>query len=407
MIQYITFMKNNMKFTNKEITTNDLGSPHSLDEFEINVIDLSDENIWRNNDNNTKSVNYKDDFIDLSTMIKNSKKTKIVIVLPQDCNFQYNKYYNNPTHKYEYYSKKNLKNMLDDLQTIINFIVDFKSIWLNFENTRTKIENFEILSSFYFTTSFGDILSYSMNSNKKTTIMIKDICMTTLNIATEEQLFSFLKSVGLIVDKEEAPEWVRQLEMFDDKQQKHIIEEKKEIISSAYSDIDKAKLILEKNDEYKSILYTNGTQLVHTVFDILQQILDYDLSGFVDEKKEDFLIRLMDITFLGEIKGVTSNVKSEHVAQLDVHYNGYLDKLNENNESEKVKSILIINHQRNKELDNRESVHEIQISLAERNESLIIETITLLRLYEKFSNGDITTVEVIDIFKDKVGLLVL
>jgi hypothetical protein len=70
------------------------------------------------------------------------------------------------------------------------------------------------------------------------------------------------------VDKEEAPEWVRQLEMFDDKQQKHIIEEKKEIISSAYSDIDKAKLILEKNDEYKSILYTNGTQLVHTVFDI-------------------------------------------------------------------------------------------------------------------------------------------
>lgn len=131
------------------------------------------------------------------------------------------------------------------------------------------------------------------------------------------------------------------------------------------------------------------------------------MSGFVDEKKEDFLIRLMDITFLGEIKGVTSNVKSEHVAQLDVHYNGYLDKLNENNESEKVKSILIINHQRNKELDNRESVHEIQISLAERNESLIIETITLLRLYEKFSNGDITTVEVIDIFKDKVGLLVL
>ena len=43
MIQYITFMKNNMKFTSKEITTNDLGSPHSLDEFEINVIDLSDD----------------------------------------------------------------------------------------------------------------------------------------------------------------------------------------------------------------------------------------------------------------------------------------------------------------------------------------------------------------------------
>ena len=62
-------------------------------------------------------------------------------------------------------------------------------------------------------------------------------------------------------------------------------------------------------------MYTNGEQLVEVVFDILESFFSYSLSEFKDEKKEDFLIKLDSVTFIGEIKGITSNVKSEHVSQ--------------------------------------------------------------------------------------------
>ena len=51
---------------------------------------------------------------------------------------------------------------------------------------------------------------------------------------------------------------------------------------------------LEENAKYKSILYTNGNELVRVVFEILESILDYDLSSFEDILKEDFLINVSD-----------------------------------------------------------------------------------------------------------------
>lgn len=81
-----------------------------------------------------------------------------------------------------------------------------------------------------------------------------------------------------------------------------------------------------------------------------------------------------------EIKGINSSVKSENISQLDVHYQGYIDE-NTEVDSDKVRAILIINHQRNKPIESREPVHTRQIELAKRNRSLIVETITLLKLF--------------------------
>ena len=162
---------------------------------------------------------------------------------------------------------------------------------------------------------------------------------------------------------------------------------------------------LNKNLEYKSILYTNGDELVKVVLEILDEILEYDSSEFVDEKREDFLIKKEDITFVGEIKGLSSAVKNENVSQLDVHVQSYLDDLQQEGTEEKVKGLLIINHQRNKPIEERQGVHEHQIKLATRNESLIIETKTLLRLYEKYKLGKITKEECKKLFKNNIGLL--
>ena len=161
---------------------------------------------------------------------------------------------------------------------------------------------------------------------------------------------------------------------------------------------------LKKNERYKSILITNGYDLSSIVFEMLENLLKCNLSGFTDENKEDFLIKKENVTFIGEIKGITSNVKSENVAQVDRHYYSYLDKLKEANITENVKQLLIITPFRNKPLSEREAVNEDQINLAKRNNSLIITTDVFLKTFELFVSGEIKTEKIITAFQNEVGL---
>ena len=47
---------------------------------------------------------------------------------------------------------------------------------------------------------------------------------------------------------------------------------------------------------------------------MLDELLDYDSSEFVDEGKEDFFIKKEDVTFIGEIKGVSSSIANKNVS---------------------------------------------------------------------------------------------
>lgn len=144
--------------------------------------------------------------------------------------------------------------------------------------------------------------------------------------------------------------------------------------------------------------------MVNIVFEILENMLGCDLSQFEDKKNEDFLFEQDGYVFIGEIKGVNHNVKSDNVAQLERHYQGYLEE-HENRSEDNVKAILIMNHQKNKPIETREQVHERQINLAKRNGSLIIETITLLRMFERYWKGDMSRENCLELFKMKEGLL--
>ena len=136
----------------------------------------------------------------------------------------------------------------------------------------------------------------------------------------------------------------------------------------------------------------------------LEQMLGCDLSGFVDVKKEDFQFELGEYVFIGEIKGVNHNVKNENISQLDVHYQSYLDEHQEVDEKN-IFALLIMNHQKNKDLKEREPIHENQIKLARRNGSLIIETITLLQMFERYLAEKMTRQQCVDILTKQKGLL--
>ena len=157
------------------------------------------------------------------------------------------------------------------------------------------------------------------------------------------------------------------------------------------------------NEYYKSILFSTGDCLVSVVFEILEKILVCDLSTFKDVKKEDFLIRKDEITFIG----INTNVKNENVSQLEVHYQRYIDQLLNDGKTETVKALLIINPLRTKPISERKHVHGDQVQLAEHYGSLIITTDQLLMTFEKFLFGELKSEQIIERFKNETGLFSL
>lgn len=404
-------------FDNYSVTHNDIDKPHTFDSFDVNIIDLNDKNIFVNNDNSQKSINKKVEVQQLKRIMESSNRSISIIMLPQNMNYDYSWGFTSiGIGSGKGYTKRcQLSSMLSCLEEILQMTIIPQGIKfkLCYEISTTKCGKSALKSDFCFDEKAiqcphdYDFTTRANDSEKPTTVLFNNTYITTLDILnTPEVLMNYLESLKILdSEREIEPEWVKEIVFCDDKEQHDKIIEQKEAIANAEEIIKMANNKLEENSRYKSILYTNGEQLVEVVFDILESFFSYSLSEFKDEKKEDFLIKLDSVTFIGEIKGITSNVKSEHVSQLDVHFQGYQDKLQENNCVENVKALLIINPFRNKRPIEREPINEIQENLAKRNGSLIITTDNLLKLYDAFINGAIDGDTIKREFISQTGIL--
>ncbi|WP_300453505.1 hypothetical protein [Fusobacterium sp.] len=408
-IQYINnkseteFKKN---YEEHEFTFNNFSAPFSPDDFDINIIDLN--NIW----NNSKSeeileIDIINNIHSLKEMMSNSQKSKFILICPYDQEYNYTTW----SLRARFSKTKRLKDDICEFSRIIDFLLpDENNVDLTYERTRTLINDEKTLMADFYFEDFTEILTKS-STDKVTTIKIDDrFYITTLNFRLSyndfaENIINFLEKIKLIKNESPVPDWVFSENLFDDLEQIQKIETQEKIISKAKLEIEKSQEILNKNLYYKSILYSNGNELVKVVFEILEDILECDLSSFNDEKHEDFLIKKSNVTFIGEIKGVNGSVKSANISQLDVHYNGYLDKLQEENKNENVKALLIINPNRSRPIKEREKIHQNQLDLAIRNGSLIIQTYDLLKIFEAFKQNKISSEDIENIFSDKIGIL--
>lgn len=401
MIQVATFSGSDEKYNGSGVEQYSLHDIRSLDEYDINIIDLSSIHLWVNNNNVKTSINKMADLKSISTMITGSNSSEIIILLPQNISFRYGS-------GYSIELKDMLYELIDNiLQQIYQPILNYK---LAYENTKTCIENHEYKASFYFTRdkSIDEVISNpilkSAKSNKPTTIKLNKVYLTTLYIEDYNSLLSFLREIKLLKDREDKPEWIFDIKMFDDVLQEKIILDNNNKIVEAQKEIDDSCLILDKNNKLKSVLYTNGNELVEIIFEILEEMLGCDLSTFVDVKKEDVSFEIDGFTFIGEIKGVNHNVKNQNISQLEHHYQEYLDEhedLDENN----IKALLIINHQKSKHPKEREPIMEPQIELAKKYGSLIIDTYCLLKLLEKYRHNELSRDDIINLLKNNVGVL--
>ena len=363
---------------------------------------LQDEKIWTNDGLSTETLNVIKDLDSLRVMIQMSTSATNIICYPLNILFRYS--YDSSRDIFEYSYK--LKDKILNFMGIISKVSACKTE-IAYENVKTICGKTIFDAAFYFPKQHLGARTFSDKSDKYTTIAVKsNLILTTLDISSKpEGLKDFLIAIG--VDKTEAsmPEWLYDMTFYNDEEQNEIISGNNQQIEELKKQISEAQELLDKNMRYKSILSTNGDELVEVVFDILEQIMDYDLSDFEDEKKEDFIIKLSEITFVGEIKGINSNIKSEHISQLEVHCQGYMDCLQEKSIEEEVKALLIINPFKTKPLSERSEVHETQIALAERYGSLIIPTDVLLRIYDGYLRGAIDNEKIIHVLKTKIGLL--
>lgn len=414
MIQVITYDINKYKdFSDKVYKISKLGEIQALDDFEICIVDLSNEYIWRYNGSTPNNVNCYRDLITIKEAIINSNTTKIVIVFPQNKNFYY-------TRTYEYiggskqYSFENSIQLKDNKINLIKIINDslfkLEKLELAFEKTKTVCEAESIDADFNFINykeQKFESVTCSENSNKVTTIKKDNILLTTLNILKDVDILKlFINNYCRDnIQKEEIPDWINNIKFFDDEQLNQNKDKNLTKINELKQENIEIDKKLNKNLEYKSILYTNGDELVKVVLEMLDEMLEYNSSEFVDENKEDFLIKKEDVTFVGEIKGLSSAVQNKNISQLEVHIQNYFDKLQEEGKEEKVKGLLVINHQRNKPLEERQAIHEHQKNLANKYGSLIIETQTLLKIYEKLKLGNMTKEECKNLLEDNIGVL--
>lgn len=389
------------------ITVSPLSAPRAMDDFAINILDLADESLWYYRGNQAVRVNEQANLISLRQIIYNTAQSKLVIVLPQNCPFVFDYGFSSAYGGDRYRSSEEIKNILPAFVNILEKAtgVSLSPGTLLFEKTTTQLGSLKYAADFSLVTDEG-VKTRSTPSGKATTVLREGRLLTTLDILeTREKLDEFLRAIGLLQDKPIYPQWLLDYDAFDDAAQRSAIAQRQIQINQLELENAASKEKLAKNLRLKSILYTNGDDLVRLVYEILEALLDCDLSGFVDEKKEDFLIQKPSVTFVGEIKGVTSNVRSEHVAQVDTHCQGYLDRLEETGKKERVKPLLIISPLRTTPPPEREPVHEIQIALARRNGCLIVETAALLRVYEFLSRGLVTPERCIQVLSVSEGLL--
>ena len=413
MIQIITenARDNNihMKFEeNTEYTVSEFKNPKVFDDFELNVLDLSFEELWISEKSNIDDIDMIKDLKHYYTMLKNNKDTKILVILPQNIMFKYFLDWKN-----NYIHREDLKNLTDFISQIVSKNVYNYNFILNFGENIINLNKLDIKADFYFDETGikeEQKILKSDKSNKLTTIKVdENIYFTTLDLMkSREMLEAFLEKINILnkCNEEKEPEWFKDIKILDDVNIENEVSKIEEEITKLQKTKENKLIKLEENKEIKRVLYQTDKKLQKIAIKMLDEMLEYEDKEFIDEMEEDYRICKGVNTFLIETKGLLGNVKGTDISKTDNHVQRYIDKLEEegkDQDKEKVKGIFIVANQRNKKIEEREKLPTRQIELAERNGILIIRTEQLLKLYEDFINKDIKTQEIIELFKTQIG----
>ncbi|MCB4991203.1 hypothetical protein LGW53_02860 [Streptococcus mutans] len=406
-IQLINYSGRNDK--NYDVTEcSSFGNVMSPDMYDLNIIDLSSEYLWKNDSwNPDYSILSSDN--DLKTLrysIDNSKSTRIICVLPRNILFH-------TESSNSYSSSRLLKDMLDEFLQHLRKIVVVNNVTIFYEKTVTTIENTKMGADFYFYTRHSRVNGeqiinfentiYSDGSKKLVSYTTDRYTLTTLQFEDSEALNKYLNRIYRDDSEEEYPQWFEEINFFDDNIQKEAIETEERQIVESKQKIELAQEKLKKNKHFESILFKTGQTLEEILVSMLKEMFDVN-SEFIDTKDEDFSFEKNGIHYLFEFKGLTKDVKKSNISQLTTHAYKYAERNKIADDS--IKRIIIVTRYKDRAPKDRLPISHNVIEVAKNsiNNVLIIDTVQFLKMFEKYRSGELSSEQCLELFNG-IGLL--
>lgn len=389
----IQLISNNFIEDPNNIKLSSFDTYNAFNSYNINIIDLTNKEFWDYDIFKNYYVNFSDLEPFIESILNTNNDTEFIFILPQNSSVT---------------TKNNeIRQLSNDLEPV-NFLLDYffdSFIKIKYTKSITKITEKNFNADFYFKEDDGyDVIRRNENNDA---IIIKknNFIFTTLELKDSDSLEIFLREIHSSKREYEIPDWFSEIKILDDQEHMDLITEYKNEIKTLEVKIEESQEILNENNKFKSILYTNSKALANVVFEILEEILDCDLTDFVDVYDEDFYIEIDEHNFIGEIKGVNRNAKNQHLSQLNDHAEKKLDNFKENEMNKELKQILIINTFREMPPDERPEIEDETINKAENMyKSLIIKTEDLLKLFAQFRENKIKSEDIIELFENEIGL---
>ena len=392
---------------------NSFGQAHSLDSYDLNIIDLTSSSIWLNHSSITdfETLVCDNDFQTLLTSVYNSSKTKFLYILPPNISFKTK--YTTPIGGIgkDFLAREKLKDIIRSLVYNLEKVIPI-DIDLYYEKTHTNLSGIRLSADFYFAPKMAknyydgynlpENMIYSDGSEKLVFVSCGRYSLTTLQATNNNELSVLIQNILMDKTEEEEPDWFQELQFFDDSKQSEVIQIENRKIEESKDKIKISEAIIRENKHFESILFKSGSELEVILSEMLEIMCDVQ-SEFEDRKNEDYSFEKDGIHYIFEFKGLTRDVKKSNVSQLVTH--GHIYEETNEVDADLIKKIIIVNRFKDIKPEERLSVSANVIDVARNtaNNVLVIDSLVFLKMFELFKTGELTSKDILSHFL-KVGL---
>lgn len=191
-------------------------------------------------------------------------------------------------------------------------------------------------------------------------------------------------------ESEEAVEWLNNITILDDVKIREKLNINNQKVEKLLKEKENLESKIEKNEYYKSILYSSGDKLVEVVKAILEEMLNIIVDD-IDLKKQDLYFNLDKKSILVEVKGVNHPFQRDNISQVKRHVKDYAEEnqIYGADVDKNCKGVLILNPYSKhdlKEKISKDFYSQEVIADAEYEKVCTLDTLTLLNYYSKWKN---------------------
>lgn len=383
----------------RDLTIKEFGKASAFDAFELTVIDLQDEHLWKSDYKNDKLLKDHADIASIRQMMLLARKSKCLALLPQNCIYSHGYGRDYSVGSNRYLKNSPLKNLFWNFKESPIGDLFSLSMPVCFGESKTILSNMELSSDF----SFGKPLPVGMkgilesDASTISAVLISDtFAATTLMVKNNSDLLAIVDAIfPTEAQSARIPDWLEEVEFHDEATRRvrmQAIDDQIALLSEERKGIEE---VLSDYREIKSVLCSKDFELENKVRHLLAEIVEID-EDFEDNKEEDFRFSYDNTLFLIEIKGSKGGLKRQHVSKTYDHVQIKADAMEEEGNSGKLKGVLIFASQIELKPDERDQFPETQITIARKNDIAVLSAETLLRCYEAYVEGRLTS----DAFKE-------